>query len=85
MPLPELISSLVAFAYLVANLLVFVLTITTYQSMHKCYFLLLAISSGIGAILVIASWLPGMMGSWTFWSFWNLATISDVILWVIGI
>ncbi|MEL6397752.1 MAG: hypothetical protein AAFR26_01545 [Cyanobacteria bacterium J06626_4] len=85
MTLPEFVSRVVAFAYVVANLLVFVLATTAYQDTRKRCFLMLAISSGTGAILAILPWIPVLWSSWTFWGLWNLMSLSDLILWVIGL
>ena len=85
MTLPEFVSRSVAFAYVVANLLVFVFTATAYQDTRKRCFLILAISSGMGVILAIMPWIPVFWSSWTFWGLWNLASLADLILWVMGI
>lgn len=85
MTLPDFIDRFVEFAGFLANVLVFGLTVTTYQRTRRRCLLLIGISAGIGAVLVAALWIRPDVPSWTFWGFWTVATITDLALWVIGI
>ena len=85
MTLPDFIDRFVEFAGFLANMIVLGLTAAEYRRTRRRSLLLIAISAGIGAVLVAAPWIRPDVPSWGFWGFWIVATLADLTLWVIGI
>lgn len=86
MNFPALLDHFVVFAWFLANLLVLGFAAEAYQSTGKRSLLLIAVSAGLGAALMLLPWIAReARPSWSLWSFHKLATLADLAFWVAGI
>lgn len=84
MSFPDLLYRFVGFSGFLTEALVCVLAVVAYQATRQRPLLLIAVSSGMGAVVSVLPEIPAAHG-WGFWYFEMLVRVAACALYLVGV